>query len=80
MKNIFIGIILGISLILNVAAGDNYVTNKFFTIKPAKPFSTISFESYNADERISEFSKNGYIVKAISYANNGSALVVMEKY
>jgi hypothetical protein len=80
MKQIFVGVLLGISLILNVASGDNYVTNKFFTVRPEKPFSTICFKSIKADERIVEYSKVGYIVKCISYASNGNALVVMEKY
>ena len=87
MKNTFIGIILGISIILNIAA---ISTTDILTIKPAKPLDTQVKEfraMFSMETDVSSYIRTmilkGYIVKSIAIMDDDSwskGVVVMEKY
>ena len=87
MKQILIGIVIGISLmgLLSFSSDEN-----FFTVKPASPRAVIikSFEGEHVSKRMETFSQsyiqNGYIVKTSNLSINssvyGSGFIVLERY
>ena len=82
MKNTLLGIILGISLVLNIAAIGEIPKN-LITIKPSKPISTVVFMTKDYNDAV-VWAKKGYILKDITCltqnAINPMYLISMEMY
>jgi hypothetical protein len=88
MKNTFIGIILGISIILNIA-GVTDISN-IITVKPSRPLDTKVFSvrsMFGLEDDIKSYIDQmilrGYIVKSVAIMDDDTwskGVVVMEKY
>ena len=86
MKNLFLGILLGIFLIVNIAAN----VNDIITVKPSTPINTsvITFNSFVGIEHdikvhVLKMVNQGYILKSITLSEGDMScrgIVVMEKY
>lgn len=81
MKNLIIGILIGVIGILSI----NAITPSLFTVKPAQPKSwvVISTNSHTVVSTIMKYSKEGYIVHYITppgYSAHDEAMLVMYKY
>lgn len=77
----------GFFILLAVVLLANGTLPSIIEVKPATPKSTVSFMAYSVDtsDKILQYVKQGYIVKTISGASDGSSgptrqVVIMEKY
>jgi hypothetical protein len=82
MKNAFIGFLLGIVLIVSVAATP--AVQNLITIKPAQPVSQvylqIGVDGFGSDQsKVNGYLKKGYIISS-QVCSNHVALVSLVKY
>lgn len=82
MKNQFLAFLLGIFVMLSIAAGS--VATDLVTIKPATPkfyYVYTGNEEYTIAEKIREKMKDGYVVDKMMYSNyQAKTILIMVKY
>lgn len=79
MKNIILGLILGVSIMLNIATIPG---ESMFITKPKVPVNTRLVKCISGDDaklKLGEYFKMGFIVKTYEIYN-GYHFVVIEKY
>lgn len=77
MKNKILPFLLGIFVMLSIAAG---VPNSILTFKPAKPKSTVSYCGERPDNFTIKYAKQGYQVSSSASQGYYNTYVVMVKY
>lgn len=80
MKNILVGMLLGVTILLSINAVTTQTANK-----PAQPKAWVvtTGNANECEKTILTYSKMGYIVHSLQtsgYNANGSSMVVMYKY
>lgn len=78
MKNTILGFLLGVILVISMAATP--IGKSFITFKQATPKYTVSYNGRYPEDFTSNWSKKGYIVQSSASCGYYNTYVVMVKY